>query len=268
MGKIYRKQMVGDRTKIAEKMSVHMMLMGYNGDYKSMLSQELNSRLWKRDGKLSRKRMRRFHFLLFTADSPTLLSFTVALGRLIWSNKLMAKRRNFEKKLSEKIKEWSVKKKKRRGKPGKLRARKLSLKKGKRKKRKEYVAVSKIVFGFQMRPVLGSRLRMVIKRKVRRHHSKSDHGSQMYRLAMAIKYLSLRNVYVTSEWEFWTICFVQEVTGFWGSIALQEDLSNSLSSVAKEFGLYVVSADHLARLESGFGCSSSLRCVGNDLISL
>ncbi|XP_021730625.1 uncharacterized protein LOC110697562 [Chenopodium quinoa] len=208
MRKMHRKQMVGDRTKIAEKMSMHMMLMGYNGDYKSMLSQELNSRLWKRNGKLSRKRMRRFHFLLITADSPTLLSFTVALGRLIWSNKLMVKRRNIEKKLSEKIKEWSVKKKKRQGKPGKLKARKLSLKKEKRKKRKEYVVVPRIVFGFQMRPVLGSRLRLVIKRKMRRQHSKSDHGSQMYRLAMAMKYLSLRNVYITSEWEFWTVCFV------------------------------------------------------------
>lgn len=259
---MFRKRKIGERTKIAEKMSMQMMLMGFNGDYKSMLARELNSRRWKKKSKLSRKWMRRFQFLLFSADSPTLLSFTVSLGRLIWSENLKAKRRKFEKKLSEKIKEWSVKKRKRRGKPGKMRARRrLDIEK-KRKERKGNVAVPKVVIGFQMRPVLGSRLRMVVKRKVTRQHVKVAYGSLMFRLALAMKYLCSRNLFITSEWEFWTICFVQKVTGFWGSIAFHEDLSDSLISFAKDFGLYVVSAEHLERLESCFGCSSSLRCLG------
>ncbi|KMT06253.1 hypothetical protein BVRB_7g161780 [Beta vulgaris subsp. vulgaris] len=253
---------VGDRSKIAEKVSMHMMLMGYSGDYQLRISQELNRRKWRRKRKLSRKWNRRLQYLLCNADSATLLSFTVTLGRLLWSDNLNAKRRKFEKKLSEKIKQWRVKKKKRTGKPGKLRTRR-RVNMGKRwKERKGNAVGPNVVVGFQMRPVLGSRLRKVVQRKVTRHHIKVDNGSLMYRLAMSMKYLSVRNVNITCEWEFWVICFVKKFCGFWGSIAFDKGLSDSLMSIAKEFGLPVVSSEHLERLESCFRCSSSLRCLG------
>lgn len=91
---------------------------------------------------------------------------------------------------------------------------------------------------------------------------KSEIGSPMYRLAMAMNVLSFRNVYITSEWEFWAICFIKEVCGFWRSIAFGDGLSDSLIPVANEFGLYVVSDQVLERLESCYGCSSSVCYLG------
>ncbi|KAL9228054.1 hypothetical protein vseg_003672 [Gypsophila vaccaria] len=258
-----RKRNGVDRSKIAEKMSTYMMLMGYIGDYQHTAARELNRRIWKRKGRLSKKRIRRLQYLLCAVDSATLLGFTVSLGKLIWSDRLRVKRMIFEKKLSEKIRQRGAKKKARRGRPGRVRARRRGGAVKKQKGRKGNVVVTKFVTGFHMRPVWGSNFRIMVRRKVTRKHATPAFGSLMYRLAMAMNVLCYRNVCITSEWEFWTVCFVQRVCGFWRSVAIADGLSGSLVSVAKDFGLCVVSSEMLERMDSCFACSTSARYLGS-----
>ncbi|XP_056682471.1 uncharacterized protein [Spinacia oleracea] len=84
-------------------------------------------------------------------------------------------------------------------------------------------------------------------------------GSLMDRLAMAMEYLSCRSVWITCNLDFWGICFVHKVIGFWGSIAFKEYvmIDDSLISFAKKFGLYVVSIENFERMERCYGCSPS-----------
>ncbi|XP_074276222.1 uncharacterized protein LOC141599977 [Silene latifolia] len=260
-----RKRNVVDRRKFEEKMSTYMKLMGYNvGDYKLTAAKELSRRIWTRDGRLSKKRMRRLQHLLCVVDSPTLLEYTVSVGKLVWRDRLMMRRMVFEKKLSEKIKQRRIKKKKRRGKPGRVWARRRVcgvVKKQNGRKRK--VVVPKFVTGFRMRPVRGSNFRIMVRRKVTRKHVKAAFGSLMYRLAMAMNVLCYRNVFITSEWEFWTICLVQKICGFWRSVAIADGLSSAFASTAKSFGLCVVSSGLLERMESNFAVSTSACYLGS-----
>ncbi|KAK9723974.1 hypothetical protein RND81_05G038300 [Saponaria officinalis] len=259
-----RKRNAADRTKIAQRVTTYMMLMGYIGDYQNSAAKELNRRIWKRNARLGKKPIRRLQCLLCAADSATLLTFTVSLAKLIWSDSLRVKRMIFQKKLSEKIRQRSTKKKARRGRPGRVRVRRECCVVKKQKGRKRNVVVTKFVMGFHIRPVWGSNFRILMRRKVTRKHVTPPFGSLMYRLAMAMNVLCYRNVRITSEWEFWMICFVQRICGFWRSVTISDSLSGSFASVAKNFGLCVVSSELLERMDSCFACSASPHChVGN-----
>lgn len=180
--------------------------MGYNPDFQVVIAKELNRQIWMSSDNLCRKQCRELMYLLYVADTPTLLLFTVSLGRAIWKSHLRVKMKVRERNLVEKIKHRArVRQKRQGGKP------RLVL----------------IVGSFRMR--LGFRLRPSYAFRVVRHSSAKNHpaefGSRMYRLALAMQFLSFRNICVTSVWEFWVVYLVKQVFGFWRSIAIGEELN-------------------------------------------
>ncbi|CAO2840764.1 unnamed protein product [Amaranthus hypochondriacus] len=245
-----------DKNRIAEKMSEFILLMGYNADFQVVIAKELNRQIWMSTEKLGRKQCRELLYLLYMADSATLLSFTVSLGRLIWVNHLRAKRRILKRKVFTKVKQQERSREKRKRREGVRLAVMMSRggKVGGIKQCEVNPRFLRAKVGFHLKPRLMCRMarQRVVKPNV-------EVGSRVYRLALAMGFLSFRNVCVTSEWEFWTVCLVQQVFGFWRSIAIGGGLSDYFTSVALEFGLDVVSYDLLERLQSCFRCSSTTR---------
>lgn len=242
-----------DKSRIAEKMSEFILLMGYNADFQVVIAKELNRQIWMSSENLGRKQCRELLYLLYMADSATLLSYTVSLGKLIWGNHLRAKRRTLRRRLLEKIKQRELGREKRKTR-GKVRLLVMMCRGGKQWKANQGFWTR---VGFHMRPIFVYRnaRHRVVKRNV-------EVGSRVYRLALAMGFLSFRNLCVTTEWEFWAVCLVQQVFGFWRSIAIGGGLSGYFTSVAYEFGLDVVSCEVFERLQSCFRCSSTTRYPG------
>ncbi|XP_021737497.1 uncharacterized protein LOC110704017 [Chenopodium quinoa] len=242
-----------EKSRIAEKMSEFILLMGYNADFQVVIAKELGRHIWMSSENLGRKQCRELLYLLYMADSATLLSYTVSLGKIIWCNHLKAKRRALKRKLLEKIKQRELGREKRKMK-GRVRLVVMVNRGGKKGKAGPGLWAR---IGFHLRPkfVYRNARRRVVKRNV-------AVGSRVYRLALAMGFLSFRNLCVTSEWEFWAVCLVQQVFGFWRSIAIGGGLSSSYTSVAHEFGLDVVPCDVFERLQSCFRCSSTTRYPG------
>lgn len=242
--------------------SEFILLMGYNADFQVVIAKELSRQIWMTSENLGRKQCRELLYLLYMADSATLLSFTVSLGRLIWSNHLRAKRRSLKRKLLEKVKQREQVREKRKV-QGRVRLVVMASRGGKLGAIKQWKVnpgflLAKIGFHVRPRIVYSTMRHKVVKRNV-------EVGSRVYRLALAMGFLSFRNVCVTSEWEFWAVCLVQQVFGFWRSIAIGGGLSGYLTSVADKFGLDVVPCELLERLQSCFRCSSTTRYPGNCL---
>lgn len=237
-------------------MSEFILLMGYNADFQVVIAKELSRHIWMSLENLGRKQCRELLYLLYMADSATLLSYTASLGKLIWANHLRAKRRALKRKLSEKIKQRELGREKRKMR-GRVRLVVIMSRGGKQCKANPGFW-SRI--GFHMRPrfVFKNTKHRVVKRNV-------EVGSRVYRLALAMGFLSFRNLCVTSEWEFWAVCLVQQVFGFWRSISIGGGLSGYFINVAQEFGLDVVSCEVFERLQSCFRCSSTTRYPGNFL---
>ena len=233
--------------------------MGYNDDFQAVIANELNRQIWMSSEILGRKQCRELLYLLYMADSATLLSFTVVLGRFIWDNHLRAKRRALKRKLLEKIKQQELGRENRKTRGG-VRLAVMASKGGNFWTIKQCKTIpgflwAKLAFHLKPRFMYSMVRHRTVKRKV-------EVGSRVYRLALAMRFLSFRNIRVTSEWEFWAVCLVQQVFGFWKSIAIGGGLSDFFTNVAHQFGLYVVSCDILERLQSGFRCSSATRYPG------
>ncbi|KAL9238735.1 hypothetical protein vseg_013119 [Gypsophila vaccaria] len=246
-----------DKNRIAEKMSEFILLMGYNADFQVVIAKELNRQIWLSSKTLCRKQCRELLYLLYMADSSTLLSFVVSLGRLVWRSHLRAKRRFLKKKLSVKIKDRERGREKRRRKSGLVvvldRGRKVAVVYRKRPNKRS----GRRIVGCRMRSKLAFR---VVRRRTGKQNVKV--GSRVYRLGLAMSFLSFRNVCVTSKWEFLAVCLVQQVFGFWRSISIGGELDGSFVGVAQTFGLDVVSGELLDRLQSCLRCSSTARYPG------
>ncbi|XP_074267997.1 uncharacterized protein LOC141591532 [Silene latifolia] len=246
-----------DKNRIAEKMSEFILLMGYNADFQVVIAKELNRQIWLSSENLCRKQCRELLYLLYMADSATLLSFTVSLGRLVWRSYLRGKRKILKQKLSNRINKRERERKKRKGKSGMVVVLARRRRGGVVYSRKANARFERYTIGFLMR------LRLVY-RVARRARSKKNVkvGSRVYRLGLAMGFLSFRNVCVTSEWEFFAVCLVQQVFGFWRSISIGGELDGSFVGVAQKFGLDVVSGERLDRLQSCLRCSSTTRYQG------
>ncbi|KAK9755675.1 hypothetical protein RND81_01G042600 [Saponaria officinalis] len=246
-----------DKNRIAEKMSEFILLMGYNADFQVVIAKELNRQIWLSSKTLCRKQCRELLYLLYMADSSTLLSFVVSLGRLVWRSHLRAKRRSLKRKLLEKIRDRERGRENRRKKSGLV----MVLARGRKfavvYRKKPNMSFSRRTIGCLMKS------RMVFKVERRRTGKENVKvGSRVYRLGLAMSFLSFRNVCVTSKWEFLAVCLVQQVFGFWRSISIGGELDGSFVGVAQTFGLDVVSCDLLDRLQSCLRCSSTARYPG------
>lgn len=248
-----------EKSRIAEKISDFILLMGYNADFQVVIAKELNRQLWMSSENLCRKQCRELLYLLYVADTATLLSFTVSLGRAIWEHHLRAKRRIYERKLLEKMKQRERgRQKKLGGKPRLVVMVGRGVKSGASKQEKGNVGCLWVRLGFRLRPVYGFR----VLRHRSAKHDQAEFGSRMYRLALAMRFLSFRNICVTSEWEFWAVYLVKQVFGFWRSIAIGGELNGSFTCIANTLGFDVVSCEVLERLQSCLRCSSTTRYPG------
>lgn len=248
-----------DNNKIAEKISDFILLMGYNADFQVIIAKELHRPVWMSSENLGRKQCRELLYLLYVADTATLLSFTVCLGRVIWESHLRAKRRIIKRKLLENLRlRERCRQKKLSGKPGLVVVAGRGWKSGALKQGKGNVGCLWVRLGFRLRPIHA--VRVARHRSVK--HQNAEFGSRMYRLALAMRFLSFRNICATSEWEFWAVHLVKQVFGFWRSIAIGGELNGSYTCIANALGFDVVSCEVLERLQSCLRCSSTTRYQG------